>query len=255
MVIIFLFLAWPAAIRAEDETPDPPEVAFVEAAGGWGLNVGETQYLPDEAPTRYKHPLVTGWSAGVTGGWLLAEDLALIGSYQYRTASSRERSIPGVLDRVEGNAHYHTFAIGVRLYHALGPGRLRSELAAGLALPFEIEIEYDYGPGLAPAGIRGSGTRTDKYNVGYGAQGQFGYELPVADEAYGNLYLALALELRTFQSNNRGRSTRFDNFVTDLAAMPPAAITATTEYGDGRSQPRTYAVTDIALRFGIGARF
>jgi len=248
VVIISFLLSWPAAIRAQ---AGPPEVAFAEAYGGWGFQVGETDYLPDGTPTEYKHPVVTGWSVGATGGWLLAGDLALIGSYQYRTASSREGSVAGVLDRVEGEVQYHTISIGVRLYRAAGPGRLRSELAAGLALPFETKLTYDYGPGLAPAGISGTGKLTDEYTVGYGVQGQLGYEMPVADK----LYIALALELRMFQSNNRGKSTRLNNFVTDFTAMPPAATTATIENGDGRVRPRAYAVADLGPRLAIGARF
>jgi hypothetical protein len=251
VVIIGLLLSWPATIRAQDEVPDPPAVAFVEAMGGWGFQLGETEYLPDEAPTRYKHPLVTGWSAGATAGWLLADDLALIGSYQYRTASSREGSITGVLDRVQGEVQYHTMAIGVRLYRAAGPGRLRSELAAGVALPFETKLEYDYGPRLAPAGVSGTGTLTDEYNLGYGVQGQLGYEMPVT----GKLYVALALELRVFQSNNRGKETRLDRFVTDFTATPPVATTATIENDDGMGQPRTYAVAELAPQLAIGARF
>jgi hypothetical protein len=255
IVIIGLSLVWPAASRAQGEASDPPEMAFVEAEGGWGFQLGELPYLPDGAPTRYKNPLVTGWSVGATAGWLLANDLAVIGNYQYRTASSREGSITGVLDRVQGKIHFHTVAIGVRLYHAAGPGRLRGELAAGLALPFETKLEYDYGPALAPVGIRGAGTLTDKYNLGYGAQAQMGYELPLAGNTYGNLYAALALELRAFQSNNRGRSTRLDNFVTDLTARPPVADTAATQNDNGMGQPTTYAVSDVTLQLAVGARF
>lgn len=250
VVIIGLLLSWPAAIRAQ-QAPDPPDMAFAEAMGGWGLQLGETEYLPDGAPTEYKHPLVTGWSAGATAGWFFTDGLALIGSYQYRTASSREGSVTGVLDRVKGDAHYQTIAIGVRMYHAVGPGRLRSELAAGLVLPFETKLEYDYGPGLAPAGISGTGTLTEKYNLGYGVQGQLGYELPVN----GKIYVALALELRVFQSTNNGKSTRLDNLVTDFTALPPTATTATIEHGDGMSRPTTYAVSDLALRLAVGTRF
>jgi hypothetical protein len=259
VVVISLFLAWPAAVRAQDAAPAPVPVpderAFVEAEGGWGFQIGELPYLPDGAATKYKHPIVTGWSAGATAGWHVADDLAVIGSYEYRTASTREGSIPGVLDRVQGKIHYHTIVLGVRLYHAIGPGRLRSEFAAGLALPFETKEEDDYGPGLAPAGISGTGTHVDKYNLGYGAQAQLGYELPVADTTYGRLYVALALELRAFQSNNQGRPSRFDNFVTDLAATPPVATTATIQNENGKGQPTAYPISDGTLRLAIGARF
>jgi hypothetical protein len=255
IAIIGLFLAWPAASRAEGETPDPPEMGFVEAEGGWGFQLGELPYLFDRSPTQYKHPLVTGWSVGFTAGWFVTGDLAVIGSYQYRTASTREGSITGVLDRAQGNIHYHTFALGVRQYLAMGPGRLRAEFAAGLAFPFRTESEIDYGPALALAGIRGSGTMIDHYNLGYGAQAQIGYELPVAATSYGNLYAAAAIELRAFQSTNNGRTTELDNFVTDVAATPPVATTAVIDNEDGAAQPRQYAVSDVTLRLAIGARF
>ena len=255
ITIIVLLLAWPAASHAEGDAPDPPETGFVEAEGGWGFQLGELPYLFDESPTRYKHPLATGWSVGFTGGWFVANDLAVIGSYQYRTASTREGSITGVLDRAQGDIHYHTFSLGVRLYRQTGPGRLRTEFAAGLAFPFRTEAEVDYGPALAVAGIRGSGTMIDHYNLGYGAQAQIGYELPVAATSYGNLYAAAAIELRVFQSSNNGRSTELDNFVTDLAAMPPVAATAVIDNRDGAAQPRQYAVSDVTLRLAIGARF
>jgi hypothetical protein len=253
--IIALSLAWPAASHAQGDAPDPHELGFVEAEGGWGFQLGELDYLSDESPTRYKHPLVTGWSAGFTAGWLVAGDLAVIGSYQYRTASTREGRITGVLDRGQGHVHYHSFALGVRMYRSTGPGRLRAEFAAGLAFPFRTEAELDYGPVLAAVGIRGSGSMIDHYNLGYGAQAQIGYELPVTEIPYGSLYVALALELRAFQSSNNGRSTELDNFVTDFAATPPAATTATIDHEDGAAPPRQYAVSDVTLRLAVGARF
>jgi hypothetical protein len=255
ITIIGLALAWPAASHAGDDAPDPPATGFVEAEGGWGFQLGELPYLSDESPTRYKHPLVTGWSGGFTGGWFVADDLAVIGSYQYRTASTRESRIPGVLDRGQGDIHYHSFALGVRLYRETGPGRLRAEFAAGLAFPFRTKAEVDYGPALALAGIHGSGTMIDHYNLGYGAQAQIGYEVPVAATPYGNLYAAVAIELRAFQSSNNGRSTELDNFITDFAAMPPVATTAVIDNGDGAARPRQYAVSDVTLRLAIGARF
>jgi hypothetical protein len=255
ITIMSLALAWPAASRADGDAPDPPEMGFVEAEGGWGFQLGELPYLFDKSPTQYKHPLVTGWSVGFTGGWFVLNDLAVIGSYQYRTASTREGSITGVLDRAQGDIHYHTFAIGVRMYRALGPGRLRSEFAVGLAFPFRTEAEVNYGPALAAAGIHGSGTMIDHYNLGYGAQTQIGYEVPVLATSYGNLYAAAALELRAFQSTNNGRTTELNNFVTDLAAMPPVATTAVIEAENGGAQPRQYAVSDVTLRLAIGARF
>jgi len=259
IVVIGLYLASPATSRAEDKAPVPAPapiaMAFVEAEGGWGVQNGELPYLPDGSPTQYKHPLTLGWSAGATAGWFVADDLAVIASYQYRTASTREGSLTGVLDKVQGRIHFHTVAVGVRLYHAMGPGRLRTEFAAGFLLPFETKLEYEYGPALAPAGIRGSGTMTDKFNLGYGMQAQIGYEYPVYDISYGRLYGALALEMRVFQSNNRGRATELENFIPDFAAMPPVAVTSSTENDNGLAPPRAYSVQDLTLRLAVGMRF
>ncbi|HEX3764436.1 MAG TPA: hypothetical protein VHW23_37330 [Kofleriaceae bacterium] len=230
-------------------------MGFVEAEGGWGFQIGELPYLPDHEATHYKHPLVTGWSAGITAGYFVGSDLAVTASWEYREASTRKGSIDGVIDRVQGNIHYHTFSIGARIYRPTGPGWLRAEFAAGLALPFRTEEEFDYDPALARLGVAGSGSRTIHYNLGYGAQAQFGYELPVYDLPFGHLYAALSLEMRAFQSNNRGRETELDNFITDLAAVPPAATTTTFETQNGGAQPEQYAVSDITWRLAVGMRF
>lgn len=255
IAVISLGVAGPTAVRADDSAPDPSPVGFVEAEGGWGFQIGELPYLPDHAATNYKHPFVTGWSAGITAGWFASSDLAVTASWEYRTASTREGSIAGVLDRVQGNIHYHTFTLGARIYRPTGPGWVRAEFAAGFALPFRTEEEFDYDPGLARLGIVGSGSRTIHYNLGYGAQAQLGYELPVYDLPFGHLYAAFWFEIRAFQSSNNGRTTELDNFVTDLAAVPPAATTATFETHSGGAAPEQYAVSDITWRLAVGMRF
>jgi len=249
--LVGVLLSIPGAVWAQSEDAAAPKVVTVEVMGGWGVQLGETEYLPDGAPTDFQHPFVSGWSAGATAGWLFARDLALIATYEYRTASSVEGSVTGVIDRVQGSVMYHTAVLGLRLYRDLGPGRLRADMGVGVAFPFETETEYDWGDGLAPAGISGSGTRTDEYAIGFGVAGQVGYEVDVG----GPVFIGLGIELRAFQSNNNDEQTRLDNVVTDLTAVPPVAVDATIDYGDGQAQPSTYAVADLGFRLAVGARF
>lgn len=241
----------PAAARAQEEEVEPPAALTVEAMGGWGVQAGNTEYPPDGSPTEYRYPFTSGWSVGATVGWLLLPDVALIGSYEYRTSSTVEGDIMGVVDRVQGFVSYHTAVVGLRLYRTLGPGRLRADMGAGLVFPFETRTEYDWGPGLAAAGITGTGTTTDEYALGYGVAGQLGYEIPVGGPAF----VGLGLGLRVFQSTNDGKQTTLENMVTDFAAMPPTAVDATIDYGDGDEQPTTYSVQDVTWRVSVGARF
>ncbi len=253
---MIVILSLPAAAGAQEAgtvqteaATEPRSNAFVEALGGWGAQFGATQYLPDGSPTSFEHPMVTGWSAGATVGWLFMRDLALTGTYEYRTATSVTGSIEGAIDSVQGSVTYHTAVLGVRMYRALGPGRMRAELGAGIALPFETQTEYQWGPALEPAGVTGEGTRTDQYATGFGVAGHIGYEVAVGGPAF----VGAALSVRSFQSNNNGEKTELDNVVTDLTA--PMATTATIEYGDDKAQPETYSVQDVGLRLAVGARF
>lgn len=245
-IISGLFVALPAIAGAdvERERASPP-VATAEVTGGWGLQLGDTEYLPDGAAGQYKFPFFSGFQGGASAGWLFMPDLALIGTYEYWTSSSIEGSVTGAIDRVQGAVRYQTATVGLRLYRDLGPGRLRGDMSAGLIFPFETTVEYDWGAALAPAGISGTGTRTDRYKLGYGLQAALGYEVPI----YRQAFIAAALELRAFQSNNKGEDMSLDNMVMDFSAPTPIDVTMET------TQPTTYSVQDLGLRVGVGTRF
>jgi hypothetical protein len=249
--LVVVLLSIPAMARAQSEREEPRSHALVEVRGGWGVQIGETEYLPDGAATEYKYPFVSGWTIGGTAGWLFVRDVALIATYEYRTAALVDGDVPGVIDEVDGKITYHTAVLGVRLYRDAGPGRLRFDLGAGVVFPFETEREFDWGPALVPAGIRGTGTQTDEYSIGYGVAAQAGYELSVG----GPLYLGLGLEVRSFQSDNNHEKTELENMVTDFAAVPPVAVNTTIEYEDGAAQPRSYSVQEIGARVALGVRF
>jgi hypothetical protein len=241
----------PVVAFAQDEgEADRAEVVTVEAVGALGVQFGDTDYLPDGSPTDYKFPFVYGAGAGVNAGWLFAPDLALIATYEYWAATSVEGDVPDVIDRVQGYVRYHTLILGLRVYRDAGPGRLRADMGVGLVLPFETRTEYDWGQALGAAGISGTGTETDDHSLGFGAQAQLGYEIPA-----GPVFIGLGLQLRAFQSDNNGEETRLDNMVTDLTAVPPVAVDATIEHGNGQAQPTTVSVQDLGLRIGVGMRF
>ena len=149
-----------------------------------------------------------------------------------------------------GTVDYHTLTAGVRTGLALGGGRLYGELALGVVLPFDTVLEYDYASPMSQVGITGSGTKIDNYNLGYGAHGEAGYQFPITSAAY----IGSALRVQSFQSSNAGRTTEYDNFVTDFAA-PQAMTTDVNHATDSGATPVTYSVQDLRLLIDLGYRF
>lgn len=226
---------------------------FVEANGGGGFQIGNTDYLPSSSATDFQFPVVYGFGVGATGGVMLGGPIALVVNYEYAESQTRDGSIPGVLNNVEGRIKYHTAVVGLRLYVPTGFGAVRSELGVGVIFPFHTELELNYGPGLAvlPQPITGTGLMTTNFSVGVGGQAKIGYQIPI----WGPLYTALDLELQLFQSDNSGETTRFNNFVTDFTATPPVAVTATVFNGDNGARPRSESVGAARAMLSLGAAF
>lgn len=251
-LLLGLTLAGAAAAQEESTgakvVVEQPSVGFIEATGGYGFQFGEQDYLPTGGGD-YKNPLTNGYSVGATAGWTFTPGLALFGNWEYARSNSRDGSVTSALDAVQGVIDYHTIALGLRWTRAIGPGRLYGELAGGVILPFETQIQYDYASGMAAASISGTGTKTDEYNLGVGAYGQLGYQW----DLYDRFYLSTALRLKGFQSNNDGKQTRLANFVTDFTA--PQAMNMAIDYDSaGPVAPRTYSVQDLRLQVALGFR-
>lgn len=238
-------------VRRAETHDGRPDVFFVEANGAYGMQFGETDYLPAGPIGDWEHPMVHGFSVGATTGFMVMDSFALIASYDYSRAQSRIGGIDGLVDEVQGEIDYHTITAGGRFFVPLPYGSLQAELGIGVVLPFETELRFQYAPTLAPAGITGTGTRIDEYSVGVGAHALFGYLVPIGDIFYG----ALNLKFRTFESENSGERTRLTNFVTDFEGQPPTATTGEIRYGDGAARPATNSVQDVRLQIAIGARF
>lgn len=239
----------PETVQRPDDAR--PSIAFIEATGAYGVQFGETDYLPAGAIGDYMHPIVHGYGVGGTAGLTVLPGLALIANYEYSNARSRTGQINGVLDEVQGFISYHTITAGVRYFVPLPFGALQAELGAGVVLPFETELEFQYNANLAAAGITGTGRRIDEYSVGFGAHAMFGYLIPIGDV----FYTALNVKFRTMESENSGERTRLENFVTDFEAQPPTATTGEIRYGDGAARPSTNSVQDVRFQLALGARF
>jgi hypothetical protein len=249
---LVLVLATGPAVAQDPEitvvAPTDRSVAFAEAYGGYGFQFGEQDYLPKEMGG-YKHPLTNGYALGAAAGWEFVRGLALVGNYQFASAQSRSGELLGALDDVQGEISYHILALGLRNTRALGPGRVFGEVGGGVILPFETQVNVAYGPALAAADITGTGSRTDEYRTGVGAYGQLGYQWDI--EA--GVYLAGGVRVQSFQSNNNGEQSRFDNFVTDFGA-PQAMNTAITYDSESAVAPHTYSVQDLRLNIALGYR-
>ena len=189
------------------------------------MQFGTSPYLPDGDGTTSHHPFTNGVALGVSGGFELLDGLSLIANFEHTSASSRDGQVENALDRVDGVITYQTVVLGLRSVRTIGPGRMFGELAAGVVLPFETQLQYVYAPALSglPMPVQGAGTKTDEYNLGFGAHGALGYQVDVSSR----YYLTAAAKLKGFATTNAGRKTRLDNFVTDFAAASP---------GNGRSR-------------------
>lgn len=227
-------------------------IAFVEAKGGYGLQLGLTPYVPDGEPGQFKHPLTNGFVVGGTAGVFLTERLAAIATYEYARAWSRSGEITGVVDDISGRISYHSALVGARMDRRLGPGLIVGELGLGILFPFKTVLEYEYGDALAPVGITGEGSLESDYDVGYGGRATFGYKLPITRELYVGNYVTL----EAFQSRNNKQEQRFENFVEDFTAEPPVATDAVVEFdSDGGPQPNTYPASSARVQLVIGYEF
>jgi hypothetical protein len=228
-------------------------MVFIEATGSYGIQFGRTDYLPSGGLTNYEHPIVHGFGVGATAGVNLIPGVALMANYEYSNARSRKGWIPGIIDEVQGKIDYHTIVAGLRLSVPAGIGFFQAELAVGVLLPFETELNITYGPQLAglPTPITGTGTMISNYSVGFGGHGMLGYRIPII----GGLYTAINLKLRTFESENSGETTQLSNFVTDFTAQPPTATTAEISFGEGAARPTTQSVQDVRLQLALGGEF
>lgn len=234
-------------VRAE---PAPSRFGFVEVAGNYGLAFGEQEFVPTGTPGESQNPLTNGFGFNATAGYTLTPGFDVIADYNYASAKSRSGEVTGVLDGVKGSVNYHTLTAGMRTSVGVGAGRLYGELALGIVLPFDTTLEYEYAAPMGQLGINGTGTKTDNYNLGFGAHGEAGYQFPITSAAY----IASALRVQSFQSSNAGRTTEYDNFVANFAA--PQAITMDVNHAtDSGETPVTYSVQDLRLLVDLGYRF
>lgn len=250
-------LALATTAHAQDAAPasEPtsPTMFFAELTGGYGVQFGETDYLPAGTPGDYQYPLVHGLTVGGAAGVMLSPNIALVGVYDYTWATTPTGSVTGVVDSIRGRVDYHTAALGLRIYVPLDFGRVRAEMGLGLLFPFHTELELQYGPmlGQLPTPVVGSGTMVDNYSIGFGGHAALGYEVPITP----NLYVALNLRYRLYETENSGETTTLTNFVTDFGAVPPTPVTAEIPHGDGMATPHAYSVQDVRLQLGFGGGF
>jgi hypothetical protein len=158
------------------------------------------------------------------------------------------------MQMIEGTIEYHTIALGLRWTKRIGPGRLTGELAGGVILPFETVVHYDYAEAMSGALSVAAGHQIDEYNLGVGAQGELGYQWDILPR----LYVTTALKLKSFQSNNDGKQTRYED-VLSITAQGPQLVNAVVKYeadqaGEGIEAPRTYSVQDLRLQVAVGFR-
>jgi hypothetical protein len=259
LVVLVVASLVPGAVAADpDRRPAgehaPRERGFAEAFGGYGFQHGTTPYVPTGDGTTFRHPRTHGFNVGAIAGAKIARGLFAVANYEFVHAKSRSGQIAGVVDDIDGRISYHTITFGLRLERLIGPGRVFGQLTLGVLLPFETRLTFEYGRALAalPDPITGEGRRVTEYGFGLGGAALMGYQLMLTDR----LYLAPAVKLSTFTTNNDGERIRLDNFVTDFEA--PAATTTVIRHDTDATRgapPTTYSVQDTRVQVSFGARF
>lgn len=225
---------------------------FIEGSIGGGFLLGRTDYLPGGAVGSWSYPFVYGWAFGASGGYMLSENIGIFGSYLHSRNETRDGSITGLVDRVEGRLNYNSAVAGVRLLVPTGFGAVRGDIGVGVIFPHSRVLHYEYAPDLGQVGLQvdGTGRRIENYSVGFGGQARLGYQIPL----FGPLYAAADAEFQIFQTNNAGETTEYENFV-DFRAETPVPRNEVVFHGDGAAQPASNSVQAMRLLFSIGANF
>ncbi|NVB79493.1 MAG: hypothetical protein HOV81_13945 [Kofleriaceae bacterium] len=246
-----------SAALAHAETPATEEVrtlGFVEVFGNWGVNFGQTEFIPDGAPGHSKYPFASGFGGGAAVGIVVLPSwLSIFVDYRYGSTRTVTGELTGALSDVHGELSYHSFTAGVRIERPAWRGAAYAQMAAGALLPFHQTIEFEYAPMLAAVGITGEGTRRDHFGAARGVEAEMGYHFDLPSR----FYVGTGIRVATFQASNNGRDTKLDNFVLDFTALPPVAVTRNIHFSKhgGPNMPTTYSVQDIRLNVSVGYRF
>ena len=236
-------------------TDEPGMHGFIEAFGNWGVNFGQTQFIPDGAPGQSKYPFASGFGGGVAVGvTVLPSWFSIFIDYRYGSTSTVEGELTGALSDVQGHLSYHSLTAGVRMERRAWRGCAYAQMAAGVLMPHHQSLDFEYAPELAVAGITGTGSKKDYFGFARGIEAEMGYHYDLGYVS--RWYFGVGLRVATFQASNNGRDTKLDNFVTDFMARPPVAETATIHFSKhGGLAPMTYSVQDIRINVSIGYRF
>lgn len=239
--------------EAPAEAAHAPPVIFIEVFGNWGVNFGQTLFVPDDRPGASKYPFASGFGGGAAAGiTILPPWLSLFVDWRYGSASTISGHLPGAITNVHGEISYHAFTLGLRIERHEGIGSVYAQFAGGALLPFHTTIEQTYDPALAQIGITGQGKERDNYGAAYGAEAEMGYHFDLPK----GFYVGAGIRLAAFQASNNGHDTTFTNFVTDFTAPQPIPVTATIHHNTtSAATPTTYSVQDVKLSISGGWRF
>jgi hypothetical protein len=257
MIAMTTFLLCASAAPSHAQTPEVDEVrtlGFVEVFGNWGVNFGQTEFIPDGAPGKTKYPFASGFGGGAAVGiTVLPSWLSIFADYRYGTTRTLSGELTGALTNVHGELTYHSFTAGIRIERPAWRGAAYAQMAAGALIPFHQTIEFEYDPMLAAIGITGEGKRRDHFGAAYGAEAEMGYHFDLPSR----FYVGVGIRLAAFQASNNGRDTNLDNFVLDFTALPPVAVTSDIHFSKhgGPNRPTTYSVQDVRLNISAGYRF
>lgn len=231
-------LAQPAATPVA--APAPAHRGFIEGGLAYGYQMSNSQYVEVNNGTLLKGPSSQGVALDLAGGYALVPNVAIMADLQWAHASTRTgQNNDG--DTEELSVSFTSLALGLRTTVPVGRGEVYAQLALGIVLPFETELDENRGGGETR-------NTTIGYNSGIGARGEMGYHFALNER----MYLGAGLRLQAFATDNVGKQ----RVRTEQPSGQVERETySTNPDGNNTRDAEALSLQDVRLRIGFGYRF
>jgi len=261
---------------------------FIEGFGAYTLANGSSQAYADgngAAQTAadsvtHKTSAAAALGGGAKIGYNLMNNLGLVASFEYRAFKTREWSSTQGNDPVVCEAantcgqpqvstttvkykkSWNNMVLGLGLrpsVDALG-GSIYAGGGLAVILPFEETFEGTY---TTAAGVITERKIVDKFNMGFGAYGEVGYNFNITD----NIYVGLGMRAVVVTVDNNGKSrvatsttsgtttTTTYNYSDSLSNNDATTNTGTAADSIYKRAYKTNGVTDFSGYVTVGFRF
>lgn len=267
--------AVPAAVTAPAPVVAAPAASgkglglSIEARGSWIQSHGTSDAKGtgdmSAATKTYELSNSNGFGGGLTIGYEIAKNLGIVGSYDYRSISTREWTttksvtLPAASPSVDSSSIQQTtktqvIGIGLRPSVDAWGGKIYAGMGFAMVLPFENETTIE----LKNANFGGGAIAnwkqviTSGWNLGLGVYAELGYNYTITD----NLFAGVGIRGLIATSNNDGKKSTAVQ--TADAGIGGGNSTTETEYAASVSGTKkafgSQSITDMTVSVTVGYR-